>query len=103
MNMKFQRDRLVDLIVKFLKGKVSHDTLSTFSWDIIEYFTETPENKLPPKNPGEEVFWYAIWQIQHLSDEEHTSVGSCRSQMENILDYLRMEKPLPSDYWGKRP
>lgn len=96
-------NQLICLLDKFLKGKITSDTLVTFVWEIIDFFTESSKNELPPELPDEEIFWYAVWEIQHLCDDEHMSSESCRSHMRDILAYLRKDKQLPSNYWGKRP
>ena len=103
MNIAKKTNQLISLLDKFLKGKITSDTLVAFVWEIIDFFTETPKNDLPPEVPIENIFWYAVWEIQHLSDDEHMSNESCQSQMRDILAYLRRDKQLPSKYRGKRP
>ena len=63
MNMANKTNQLIWLLDKFFEGKVTSDTLVTFAWDIIDFFTETPKNELPLELPDEGAFWYAIWVI----------------------------------------
>ncbi len=103
MNIESKTDELVRLLEKFLMGEIIAEKLLSFVWDVIAYFTDTPKDKLPPISTDEGIFWNAIWGIQHLADEEHMGNESCRVEMEDILAYLKHEKELPSQYWGKRP
>jgi hypothetical protein len=103
VNIINKTNQLIFLLDKFLKGKATSDDLNAFVWEVIDYFSDTPKNELPPELSEERIFWYAVWEIQHLNDDDHMSSESCRSQMKDILSYLQRDKELPSNFSGKRP
>jgi len=79
------------------------NNLQRFSWEIIEYFSKKEITELPPFQDFEKEFWYAIWQIQHLADEEHEKEGLTRKIFIDALDYLQKKKRIPEVYIGMRP
>ena len=103
MNMKKMKECLIDIIMKYLNHETTMKELNTFAWSLIEYFSSTNKEKLPPIEDFENEFWHAIWQIQHLSDEKHEQSGITAKTLANALDYLEKRKKIPKEYYGMRP
>ena len=103
MNLEEKVRELVLVLSGFLNGSVQVDKLQTFVWEVIEYFTSTPKDALPPLADFENVFWYAIWQIQHLATDDHVADGTACRELAEVLEYLQGQKELPKDYFGRRP
>jgi len=68
MNLKEEKKHLIDLLKNYLNGNIKLEVLKDFTWEIIEYFSDK-NKEFPSWNNYENVFWYAIWQIQHLAEE----------------------------------
>lgn len=98
-----ERMRLIYLLEEYLAGAVDAQQLSEYAWSIIDYFTEQPEIHLPQYSDAERDFWYAIWLVQHLADEEHIRLASTRNDFEEALQMLKGSKPIPAHYIGRRP
>lgn len=103
MNLNIKKDELVRMLVGFLEGRVSANELCAFSWEVIDFFTRTPLGELPVERPDERPFWYAIWQIQHLSDDLHQRDGVATRELSKALLYLRGSEDMPEQYAGRRP
>ncbi len=103
MNLSKRRDELSMLISSFLAGKSSYQELQDFVWDVIDFFSEKPPDQLPPMEDFENVFWYAIWQVQHLCSEDHVDDKNTYRELKETLDYLNQTKSLPKNFFGKRP
>jgi hypothetical protein len=101
MDMTLAKNKLIKTLENFLEGKISNEELLQFVWGIIDYFTNTPKENLPKTESSENVFWFAIWQIQHLAGESIESKNSMR--LAEVLKYLREEKILPPNMFGCRP
>ncbi|GJL79215.1 MAG: hypothetical protein NPINA01_22040 [Nitrospinaceae bacterium] len=43
MNLNIKQDEFILLLTSFLDGKVSPTELTTFAWDGIDYFSDTPK------------------------------------------------------------
>jgi len=102
MDIVEQKIVLTELISKYLENKTSLETLQKFSWEMIEFFSDK-KNKLPPYHDFEKELWYAIWQIQHLADEEHEKEGMTTKVLSEALDYLKSKKKIPEAFVGTRP
>lgn len=96
-------DDLLKLLIDFKDDRASNHQLRSFAWDVIDYFTDTPSNELPAEEKFERVFWYTIWQIQHLCDESHQNDGATKRELLKTLAYMRGEKKLPENFVGRRP
>ena len=103
MNLRKKKDELSNLISSFLTDEANIQELQDFAWTIIDYFSEKPPEQLPPLEDFENVFWHAIWQVQHLCSEDHVKDGSANRGLKETLNYLNFHKPLPKDFFGKRP
>ena len=102
MDLVKKKSELINLIMKCLERKDSFIKLQMFSWEMIDYFTKN-KDKLPPYQDFEKEFWYAIWQMQHLADEEHDKDGLARKMLLDALDYLNDKKKMPESFTGMRP
>jgi hypothetical protein len=102
MELENKKNELLNLIEKYLKFQVSVEQLYEYSWQVIDYF-EKNKNILPPALDNERIFWYAIWQLQHLCDKEHEKDGTLKNALMDIVAYLKNQKNLPKYYEGKRP
>jgi hypothetical protein len=103
MNLSTKRIELIKIIFKYLDNKCDLETLQDFSWEIIEYFNRTNKLELPPYQEFEKEFWYTIWQIQHLADNEHESEGFTKKILAEALEYLQKKKKIPDNFVGIRP
>lgn len=102
MNLEKKRDELIDLLEKFLTSPMTeHRKIYGFAWAVIEDWSKI---KNPPEpEEFENVFWAAIWTIQHLCDEEHIRDGITLKEVRPYLNWLKgVERP-PADVVGKRP
>ena len=102
MNINNKTKELIELITKYLSKNATLEELNTFAWDIIDYFSSN-KNKLPPHSDKENEFWYTIWLIQHLTDQEHEKDGTTEKALKDALDYLKKNKKMPSNFKGSRP
>ncbi len=103
MNLVEKKNELIDLLSKYLKNQATLENLQEFSWEIIEYFSKGKKNELPGFQNFEKEFWYTIWQIQHLADEEHEKDGITKKVLLESLDYLEKKKKIPDSFVGIRP
>jgi len=103
MNLKSKQQELIDFIQAFLEDKIELNKLNDFAWDVIELFTVTSKDSLPLPEDFEKSFWYAIWQIQHLSVESHMKKDRIKKDLRKILFYLIHYKKLPKNLIGNRP
>ena len=103
MNLDELYEQLVVLLQQFLDEEQSPELLNEFAWRIIDYFTETPEEELPPVADYERQFWYAVWQIQHLCDQDHIADGTALKELMVALSYLEGKVDMPASLVAKRP
>lgn len=103
MNLKKERLALIHLLRLYLNNQISYQPLYEFAWRVIDYFTKNKSEVSSLEQEAEKVFWYAIWQIQHLADEDHSNEGITRRNLADVLSYLIKDKPLPEDCFGRRP
>lgn len=103
MNLKVKFEELLILLVGFVADQISCSELQRFSLEVIDYFTDTPSKELPAEEPFEKVFWYTIWQIQHLCDDLHQRDGTTKRELSKALAYMKGEKNIPQEYVGRRP
>ncbi len=103
MNLKSKFDQLLQLLIGYVAGHVSCNELQLFVWEIIDYFTDTPPEELPENEKFERPFWYAIWQIQHLCDDEHEEDGVAKRKLEEALAYMEGRMKMPDVCVGRRP
>jgi len=93
---------LADLVETALESDQAESQLRDHVWDVIELFTNTPREDHPPLGRTEEVFWFVIWQLQHLLDDDFAP-GAREAQLRELVSYLRGERPLPHGCRGRRP
>ena len=104
MNLEKKKKNLTTILENYLSGNSSLAEIRNFSWEVINYFTINKNtDQLPQKESFENIFWYAIWELQHLADEEHEKDGVLGKQITEILTYLKKEKELPEECFGRRP
>lgn len=103
MDLKAKFKELQLLLNRFEKNEASIDELQSFAWNVIDYFTDTPSIELPDEEEFEKPFWYAIWQVQHLCDEEHIKDGTAKRELSEALAYLKKDKEMPVKCVGRRP
>lgn len=92
MDTELLRKQLIILMNEYITGRTKLQELYNFAFDIIDYFTETDKELLPPYKENEKEFWYAIWQIQHLADLEHEKEGIAIKELSKALDFLEGKK-----------
>ena len=76
------------------------DRLNDFAWNVIDFFSDSRGEDLPPPSTCEREFWYAIWRIQHLAGESSDLI---KEELPTILSYLTKESQLPRECEGRRP
>ena len=103
MNLSEKYEELITLLTNFLSGTLAADVLQEFAWEVIDFFSTAKKRDLPPVEELERVFWYVIWEVQHLATEDHLADGSARQVLEEALAFLKEEKSLPEEYIGRRP
>ncbi|MEP3244232.1 MAG: hypothetical protein ABJN40_20145 [Sneathiella sp.] len=103
MDAQEKLNELIDLLSGFIAGTYSADVLQDFVWEVIDFYSSTPKELLPPVLSDEKVFWCAVWQIQHLATEDHISDGSATASLTDALMYLRGEEEMPKEFFGARP
>lgn len=94
---------LISNIEKYLNNEISLADIREFAWNVIEYFSKTKKIELPDYQDFEKEFWCAIWEIQHLGDENHEESGITKKTLVVALDYLKKNKEIPDSYIGMRP
>lgn len=103
MNVKKETKSLKSIITLYLLGEASLSDLNLFAWSKIDYYTTHKEPLSFSEEKEEGPFWYAIWQIQHLGDEDHESDGTLKKELLSILEFIDNEKLLSKIHYGKRP
>ena len=103
MNLSEKYQELIVLLTQFISGTVAADVLQTFAWEIIDFFSTTDKSDLPPEEEFEKVFWYVVWEVQHLATEDHLEDGSALQGLEEALAFLKGDRSLPEEYIGRRP
>lgn len=103
MDLRTKRDELINLIRLFLDKKKTVKELRDFSWEMIDQFSNINEKNIPPFEEIENVLWFAVWQLQHLADEEHMNDGTLERELKTTLGYLLNQIPMPADAYGLRP
>ncbi|MCH1430193.1 MAG: hypothetical protein L7U87_05455 [Chlamydiales bacterium] len=103
MDLFLEKQKLENLILAYLDGKTSVEELNEFAWTVIETFSLINKTAQPPEKEWEGMFWYAIWQLQHIADAEHESDGTTQRDLKVSLAYLKNEIPFPSTLRGRRP
>ncbi len=103
MNLSEKYQELIILLTPFLNGTLAADDLQKFVWEIIDYFSSTEKKDLPPIEEFEKVFWYAVWEVQHLATEDHLEDGSAQQELKDALTFLKGERSFPKEYIGRRP
>ena len=103
MDLSEKYHELISLLSQFLIGDIPADTLQAFVWEAIDYFSSADKRDLPPKEDFEKVFWYVVWEVQHLLSEDHLEDGSAQRELEEALEYLKGEQSLPEEFIGRRP
>ena len=71
MDLVKKKYELIDMLENLLFSKITAVEISTFVWDIIDYYTDLKKEITLPVSIDEQIFWYAIWQIQHFADDNH--------------------------------
>lgn len=102
MEIEARKQELSVLIEMYLQSKISHEDLYEYSWETINFFSDH-RDALPLYHENEKPFWYAIWQLQHLADEEHQQNGVLRKALFEINMYLKNQKKIAENYEGRRP
>jgi hypothetical protein len=103
MNFNKKKSQLINLIELFLKGKISTTDLQNYAWNTIDDFSPEKWKKSVVANQDENIFWFTIWQIQHLADEDHLKDGTLRRELKLTLNYLLNKIPIPKKIIGKPP
>jgi hypothetical protein len=98
-----KKNELIKLIKKYFFKEATLKELQIFATEIIDYFTDTQNDQLPPYQDFEDEFWHAIWQLQHVADSEHEKEGVTANELSKALDYLLGTVCIPKEYIGKRP
>ncbi|MGI8543976.1 MAG: hypothetical protein ACR2MD_10960 [Aridibacter sp.] len=94
MNLSIKHSKLIHLLSQYLDNQIGYEPLNDFAWEIIDYFTENKVSNSSLNQDSENAFWYAIWQIQHLADKEHSDEGLTKREFSDILSYLNGDKIL---------
>jgi len=100
MDLVMKKAELIKLIETYLNQRCSLLALQNFVWEVIDYYKN---NKHIDYEKEDEVFWYAIWQIQHIADDGHEKHGMATRELTSILSYLTGNKKMPSGCSGIRP
>ena len=103
IDIEAEKKKLISVIEGFLARRISSQVLTEFAWEVIDRFTSIASDQLPPEKPDEKAFWYAIWQIQHMSDNEHIVEGVTKKALDEALEFLKNTKSIPTNYLGSRP
>lgn len=103
MNLTKKKHELIVLLTQFLDGDLAAYRLQKFAWEVIDYFSATEKQGLPPVAEFEKVFWYVVWEVQHLVTEDHLEDGAAKQELEEALAFLKGERNLPEEYIGRRP
>ncbi len=103
MKLSDKKTELINLILMCLDNKCTLESLQEFAWEIIDYFNTTKKTALPPYQDFEKEFWYTIWQIQHLADQEHEKEGITIKILIGALEYLQKKKKIPDSFVSRRP
>ena len=102
MNFKKKKNEVSDIIKLYLKNEKTLKDLQDYAWKAIDESSNNDQiNK--PTDETESVFWFAIWQIQHLGSEEHVKDGTLERELKLTLQYLLNQAPMPPGAYGLPP
>jgi hypothetical protein len=102
MNFNKKKSQLINLIELFLKGEKSTIDLQNYTWNTIDDFSAEKWDK-SVDDRDENVFWFAIWQIQHLASEDHLKDGTLTRELKLTLKYLLNQMPISKTIIGRPP
>ncbi|VAW82585.1 hypothetical protein MNBD_GAMMA13-286 [hydrothermal vent metagenome] len=103
MNLSKKYQELIMLLTQFINGTLDADVLQKFVWEVIDYFSSTEQIDLPPVEEFEKVFWYVVWEVQHLATDDHLEDGVAQRELKDALAFLKGEQNLPEECIGRRP
>ena len=103
MNLFEAKSSLMNYMERYLNGEISLESIRDFAWSVIEWFSNDPKARLSVSCDFEKEVWYAIWEIQHLADENHEEEGVTKRTLSEALDYLKNKSKIPENYEGRRP
>ena len=103
MDFNKKKGEAAKVIQLFLDKKATLQELQEYSWKIIDEFSNKNEENIPVHQEEESVFWFAIWQLQHLAGEEHLKDGTLERELRITLKYLLNQIPMPVGTYGLRP
>jgi hypothetical protein len=94
---------LIQTLEQYLRQSLSHEHASNFAWSTIEAWGELSISGKNPESSKEELFWAAIWALQHLADAEHWADGVTQRELAPLLNSLRTGLPIPEGVSAFRP
>ncbi len=95
--------KLLRLLERYLGEEVSHAEASAFAWTVIEKWSKHSIAGKTPESTREEVFWAAVWALQHLADSGHWSDGVTQRELEPLIRSLRIGGQVPPGISALRP
>ena len=93
---------LISKIKSYLDAKITHQDMREFVDKIFDDWDNLQCDKTIDEVKGESSFWYALWTIQHLADEEHWKDGITKPELIKCLGFIE-KGHLPDGYIGRRP
>lgn len=96
--MKEYKNNLLKLIDNVLLGE-SPNELNKFIWNVISTYLGC-EKSCGSLTYNEHVFWYAIWNIQHVIGEDQQYF---QDALQSVRQFLVGEMKLMEEYWGYPP
>lgn len=102
MNYKNKRREVINVIECFFDNQKTIEQLQGYAWSVIDEFSRKNEVDDSMGIDGK-VFWFAIWQIQHLANEEHFKDGTLTRELKKTLEYLLNPISMPPDTYGLPP
>ena len=102
MNYSKKKLEVAFLIKQFLNRRKTINELQEYSWKIISEYSLKKQTETMI-DPDGSIFWFAVWQIQHLSDKEHLEDGTLERDLEKTLKYLLNQDPIPPGIYGIPP
>lgn len=95
------RPGLIATLEAYCGGQLSHEGAAAAAWAIIDAFATV---RIPSQSlaPGEEIFWSAVWALQHLADESHWVEGNPPADLCISLAALVSNK-MPEGWAARRP
>jgi hypothetical protein len=95
-------EKLIQKLKEYSESNISHCDMQKYIDSIFDLWYGLDCDKTIEKSKEEEIFWHAVWTMQHVADEEHFKDGITQKEIVKCLNFLN-NNYLPKGYIANRP